>query len=105
MLKTVEEIQERIGAIHDCDVRVPLVERTLKKETNKEQRLAMKSRKGVPTFLAAEGLVPLLSKQRLERDRLYGEFIAFWDSLPPERLREALNRILHPPEEENALTS
>ncbi len=37
-LKTVEAIQERIGAIHDCDVLLPLLSRTLDKETEREKK-------------------------------------------------------------------
>jgi hypothetical protein len=81
--KAVEEIQERIGLIHDCDVLIPLLMQTLDKETDRERKRALRSG-GPPQYLAAEGLAALIGRKRAERERLFGEFIAFWDALPPD---------------------
>ena len=90
VLKTIEEIQERIGAIHDCDVLIPLLETVLAKETKQEKKQALQKGGGPPPYLAAEGLVPLIAKKQVERMRLHREFIVFWEGLPPERLLETL---------------
>nr|CAA9272693.1 hypothetical protein AVDCRST_MAG63-3039 [uncultured Armatimonadetes bacterium] len=94
--KTIEEIQERIGAIHDCDVLLPLLARTLDKETNRERKEALRKGGGPPLFLAAEGLAPLIAAKKAERTRLYHEFVAFWDALPPETLFEKFQQIIQP---------
>lgn len=92
ILKTVEDIQERLGAIHDCDVMIPLLEETLRKEMERERRRARRG-DAPPAHAAAEGLIPLIEKKRAERQKLYGAFLAFWDTLPPEKLMADLTRI------------
>jgi CHAD domain-containing protein len=94
ILGTIEEIQERIGAIHDCDVLIPLLEKTLDKEAGREKKQALRKGGGPPPFLAAEGLVPLIAAKRAERERLFREFVVFWDALPPEALFEQLTEIV-----------
>jgi hypothetical protein len=96
LLATVTEIQERIGAIHDCDVLLPLLDETIRKETKREHRRSMKKGGSLPEHLAAEGLSRLMGEKRAERDRLYAEFVAFWDALPPERLAEEFGRLITP---------
>lgn len=92
--KTVEEIQERIGAIHDCDVLIPLLRKTLDKETEREKKQALRKGGGPPPFLAAEGLVPLITRKQAEREQLYRDFLRFWDGLPPQRFFETLTAIV-----------
>lgn len=94
-LSRVEEIQERIGAIHDCDVLVPLLTQTLEKEARRERKRALNEGGGPPTQMAAEGLAPLIAGKLGERSRLYHEFIAFWDALPPETLFQTITRLIH----------
>ena len=94
ILKTVEEIQERIGAIHDCDVLLPLLARTLDKETEREKKQALRKGGGPPPFLAAEGLVALAARKQAEREKRYHEFVAFWDALPPDTLFRTLSRLV-----------
>lgn len=92
VLRTVEEIQERLGLIHDCDVLFPLLSSTLEREMRRERKRALrKGGSGPPPFLAAEGLCGLMARKRDERERLYNEFIVFWDALPPERLAADLS--------------
>lgn len=93
-LKTVEEIQERIGAIHDCDVIIPLLEKTLKKEMKREHKQAMRKGGGPPRFLAAEGLAPLIAARKNDRDRLYADFVTFWDLLPPTAFFTELTELI-----------
>ena len=92
LLKTVEDVQERLGFIHDCDVLIPLLEETLEKEMDRERRMA---RRGdpPPIHVAAEGLIPMMQRKRADRERLYREFIAFWDKLPPQKLVDDLTRV------------
>jgi CHAD domain-containing protein len=96
ILKTVEEIQERLGAIHDCDVLAPLLTRTLEKETEREKKRALRKGGGPPPFLAAEGLVSLIAKKQAEREQRYHDFVAFWDALPPDSLFDTLTRLVGP---------
>jgi len=86
LLATVTEIQERIGAIHDCDVLFPLLRDTMEHEMEREHKAAQKRGAGPPPFLAAEGLAALTARKRTERNRLYQEFLTYWDALPPEKL-------------------
>ena len=96
-LKTVEDIQERLGAIHDADVIVPLLENVLEKETERERKKALKKNSGgPPLFVAAEGLAPLIGRRRSDRERLYHEFVAFWDALPPDAFFERIRQALQP---------
>lgn len=102
LLDRVTEIQERIGAIHDCDVLFPLVQDTMAGEMEREKRSAKRrgtAAVGPPSFLAAEGLVTLLARKRDERIRLYAEFITFWDALPPEKLLADLAHLIVSEEE------
>jgi Uncharacterized conserved protein len=94
LLKTVEAIQERLGAIHDIDVLADLLEKTLEKETEREKRRLLKKSSGPPEFLAAEGLVALMGRKREERADLYREFLAFYDALPPEEFAQRLARLV-----------
>ncbi len=96
-LKVVEDIQERLGAIHDADVIVPLLETVLEKETERERKKALKKNGGgPPLFVAAEGLAPLTGRRRADRARLYREFLAFWDALPPDAFFARVQRSLQP---------
>lgn len=96
LLDRVTEIQERIGAIHDCDVLFPLVQDTLELEMEREKRAAKKRGQtvGPPPYLAAEGLGAMLARKRDERTRRYSEFVAFWDALPPEKLASDLSLLM-----------
>ncbi len=98
VLGTVEQIQELLGSIHDCDVLIPLLEQTIDQETEREQKQATRKGGGLPQYLAAEGLAKLLGEKREERDRLYREFLALWDSLPAERFAQDVARLICPPD-------
>ncbi len=102
-LKIVEDIQERLGAIHDADVIVPLLEAVLEKETERERKKALKKNSGgPPLFVAAEGLTPLIARRRADRARLYHEFVAFWDALSPDAFFARMQRALPPAPDETA---
>jgi len=97
LLKTTEAIQEQLGAIHDCDMLIPQLEETLAREAKLEKKRALKKRSGPPEYFAAEGLVPLIARKRAERERLYHEFIAYWNALPPEEFARSLSTLITPP--------
>jgi CHAD domain-containing protein len=97
LLKTAEEIQEHLGQIHDCDMLFPLIGQTLEEEMARERKKAVRSVLGPPKFIAAEGLVPLLSRKRAEREEKYRAFLAYWDALPPEGLFDRLNALVRRP--------
>jgi hypothetical protein len=107
LLDRITEIQERIGVIHDCDVLFPLILDTLEAETERENRANKKrgSVSGPPPFLAAEGLATLMTRKREERNRLYDEFIGFWNSLPPEKLTADLSFLISGSQEEETNAS
>lgn len=63
-----KEIQERIGDIHDCDVRVPLMEKFLEKHAANRPEIRV-------------GLEKLAEAERLRRNDLYHEFVQFWTGL------------------------
>lgn len=94
LLKTVEEIQERLGAIHDADVLFPILAETLEKETEREKKQALRKGGGPPPYLAAEGLVGLMARRRTDRETMYRDFVAFWDSLPPSEFADRLARLV-----------
>lgn len=98
ILKTVEAIQEHLGQIHDCDMLFPLIGQTFNEESDRERKKAVKSHLGPPPFIAAEGLIPLLSRKRTEREEKYHAFLAFWDALPPDDLFERLNVLVRGPQ-------
>lgn len=84
VLTLVADLQERLGAIHDCDMLVPLLEETLAREEKREKKKALRKKPELPPFFAAEGLVPLIARKIAERDTLYRDFAAWWQALPPE---------------------
>lgn len=96
LLGIAEEIQERLGAIHDCDVLFPLIQDTLEQERDRERKDARKraGALGPPPFLAVEGLAALTGRKRDERARLFTEFLTFWDALPPERLAADMSLLI-----------
>jgi hypothetical protein len=93
LLAQVEEIQERLGKIHDHDVLVPQLERTLEREMEREKKRMLKGAPEAP-FLAAEGLVPLIGRLRAEREQMHAAFVAFWDGLPPDTFSDRLTRLV-----------
>ena len=95
VLRTIEDIQERIGKIHDCDVLFPLLHDTMQSEMKRERKdVARRRDVGPPPHLAAEGLVALIASKRAERASLYNDFLHWWEALPPASLGEQLEKVV-----------
>jgi len=75
-LAEVKAIQERLGVLHYCDVRIALVDDELAATD-----LDPETRTGLEVMLAAE---------RAERESAYRSFRACWDEVGRTGLREAL---------------
>ena len=84
VLALVTAMQEQIGAIHDCDMMMPLLQETLDKEMKRERKRLLRRGSEPPPHLAAEGLLALMHRKTEERDQCYRKFIAWWDALPPD---------------------
>lgn len=93
LLSLIEEVQERLGYIHDRDVLFPLLLKTLEKETRHERRAA-KGGAGLPAVSAAEGLAALMTRTRTEREKAYEDFRVFWSALPPSSLVVRFARVV-----------
>lgn len=91
VLRRIETLQEHLGAIHDCDIRIPFLQDCLSRETVREQRRLRKH--GLPPALAAEGIAPLILRIREERDRRYAEFLAEWDTPGPQALADSVRAL------------
>lgn len=70
----IKEVQERIGDIHDCDVRVPLIEEFLAKHSHARPEIRV-------------GLEKLAANERARREQLYRDFIRYWDGLASDNYR------------------
>ena len=91
-LATVATVQERLGVLHDLDVRLTLVRKALTRERAREKR---KAEKRAPVPVSAEiGLTALLESTTAERGRLFDEFQAYWSALTPESLEADLTRLV-----------
>ena len=92
LLVTVEELQERLGAIHDLDVRLVLLRKSLARERARELK---KADKRSPVPISAEvGLLPLIAATEAERAGLFDAFVTFWDALTPETFAADLTRLV-----------
>jgi len=63
-----KEIQERIGEIHDCDVRVPLIQDFLERHASGKPEIRL-------------GLEELEATESSRRQKLYEDFLVFWKEL------------------------
>ena len=92
LLQTVEALQERLGAIHDLDVRHVLLLKSLARERAREQK---KADKRTPVRVSAEvGLLPLLAATTEERSGLFGDLQSFWDASTSEAFAADLTRLV-----------
>ena len=92
LLSSVEALQERLGDIHDLDVRLVLLRKALARERTRERKKADKRH---PVPVSAEiGLLPLADATEADRSARFDAFLALWDSLPPESFAADLTRLV-----------
>ena len=87
LLKTVEQIQSELGVIHDLDVRLPLLKKSLARERKREEKKSSN-----PS--AEVGLLPLIAATEAERNRRFESFQALWEGLPPDAFATELTRLV-----------
>lgn len=81
----VKDIQERIGEIHDADVRGPLLTEFVQKHGGKRPEIR-------------GGLETLARSQQSERAKLYTGFLVFWNKLQAKGFRRRFLQMLIQPE-------
>ena len=104
-IEHVREVQEVLGALHDQDVRIALIQDELRQLAVEQfdelaEALATAEPDALPLIAASSlqptpndsrwGLIHLLSRQHAARQATVQEFRALWTSLKKTRLREDL---------------
>ena len=108
--KTIKELQDLLGEIHDCDELMPLVERhvaglraedaatVVAAAAPAAQDLDPALVKGAPHRGRYRGLELLLVHARARRDLLHTRFVHEWQALDAAGFRSDLEASLLPPE-------
>ena len=101
-IEQVKAIQEVLGELHDCDVRIELIEdelvalagrqmrdlsAMLKKEPIGRHRAITSSALRPPPDDPRRGLLALLSRQHIARHEHYEQFVVLWDQFAGEGMR------------------
>jgi CHAD domain-containing protein len=74
----IARLQEMLGNLHDCDVWIEKVTRTLLKERSRLRPVAESNR---PSSIEISGLKLFLVNREKERTALYRKFVRYWDTL------------------------
>ncbi len=77
----VKDIQERIGDIHDADVRIPLLHNFAQKHGSARPEIRV-------------GLEALVHAQQQKRDQLYRDFLKTWTALNSEGFKKQFMQVL-----------
>jgi hypothetical protein len=104
-IERVKAIQELLGELHDCDVRIELIEdelaelagrqmrelsTRLKTEPIERHRSITSSALRPPPDDPRRGLLALLSRQHVARHSFYEQFVERWDAYAAEGMRAEL---------------
>lgn len=88
-VKTMKQLQDLLGDIHDCDELLPLVERHADK-LRSEDAAAARAGQTLPNRRKYRGLEALRAHTSAERDRLYERFTRKWAKLERDGFRTRL---------------
>ncbi len=112
-IEQVKTIQEELGTLHDCDVRIEMIEDelvdqagrqmrdlsgTLKKEPIQRHRSITSSALRPPPDDPRRGLLALLSRQHVARHEAYLRFVELWDRYAAEGMRADLVALSQSPQ-------
>ncbi len=90
-VRRVARLQEMLGSLHDCDVWIDRVTRTLLKE---RARLRPVTESNRPSSIEITGLKLFLENREKERTVLYRKFVRYWDTLVRQGTWDDLRRVL-----------
>ncbi len=76
--RKIAQLQETLGSLHDCDVWIDKVTRTLLKERSRFRPVTESNR---PSAIEITGLKLFLINREKERTALYRKFVRYWDTL------------------------
>ena len=88
-VKTMKQLQDILGDIHDCDELLPLVEEHVEK-LRAEDAAAAAAKDPLPNRRKYRGLEALRAHTVAERERLYARFARKWAKLGREAFRARL---------------
>jgi len=112
-IERVKAIQEALGDLHDCDVRIAIIEdelvalagrqmrelsAALKREPIERHRSITSSALRPPPDDPRRGLLALLSRQHVARHEAYTRFVEHWDRYAAEGMRAELVALSHSPQ-------
>ena len=92
-VKTMKQLQDLLGDIHDCDELLPLVTRHVDKLRG-EDAAAAADGEPLPNRRKYRGLEALRAHTVAERDRLFERFARKWAKLERDAFRARLEREL-----------
>ena len=92
-VKTMKQVQDLLGEIHDCDELLPLIA-THTDKLRAEDAVAATAEEALPNRRKYRGLEALRAHTVAARERLYGRFARKWEKLERDGFRDQLERDL-----------
>ena len=92
-VKTMKQLQDLLGEIHDCDELLPLIAQH-QDTLRAEDAAAARAGEQLPNRRKYRGLETLRAQTVAERDRLYARFSKKWARLEKDAFRKRLEREL-----------